>query len=667
MTRARWIVGGLIGLGALVVAGDALGAYLAERLIVGVVAVLVLAGVLVIGLASLGRARRYVAGEVASLAAEPPGGALLEARRTKLRALQGRGVMPDLDVLADATAAEEAERGYTGRYLVATTVLIGLVGTFGGLMETMARVGPLLKGSLGAGGEAGVLALVAAPLGGLHVTFGTSVVAILVTLALALIQGDVTLHHERMLALLQERTRHVLMPELWPAGDSAAERTVQRLDELRGFLEQALTKGAAAGAEKIGAQVATVIRAEVARLVEQVGADTRAASAAQTAALQSAGAATTASLRQTAEATIRELREATGVARDALVAATAGAHETIAAAAARSHEAIAAVAARSHETITAAGAKVHETIVVAADRSHDTLAAAAASSREATSAAVSTSLAATVTAAEALREAVAAATTASGQAIEQVASATRELTTSTVEALTLSSARSSEAFATSTTAVVEALGGSSSRTSEAFTATTAAAVEALAQAGSRSAQAFTVTAAAAVEALAQSSARSSEAFTATTAAAIEALAQAGNKSAEAFTTAAATTVETLALSGHRSSEAFTSSTAAAVQALGEVRSTLGGELARSSTALATAAQSLHGSLEALAPQLGSLASELAPQLAALTAEVALLAARAENPEEPNAILDELVRLGEDVERLVASRTPDATVSHEAES
>src|SRR5207253_949857 len=74
MTRARWIMGALIGVGALAVAGDALASYLAERLIVGVVAVLGLAGVLAIGFASLTRAQRYVARELAALGAEPPGG-----------------------------------------------------------------------------------------------------------------------------------------------------------------------------------------------------------------------------------------------------------------------------------------------------------------------------------------------------------------------------------------------------------------------------------------------------------------------------------------------------------------------------------------------------------------------------------------------------------------
>ena len=101
-------------------------------------------------------------------------------------------------------------------------------------METLARVAPALKGDLSLAGPGGALGLIAGPLAGLHVTFGTSVVAIMVTLALALIQGDVTLHHERLLALLQERTRHVLLPELWPAEESAAERTVRAVATICG-------------------------------------------------------------------------------------------------------------------------------------------------------------------------------------------------------------------------------------------------------------------------------------------------------------------------------------------------------------------------------------------------------------------------------------------------
>ncbi len=314
--------------------------YVAERLVVGVVAVVVLMAVTAIGFASLGRARRYIARELAALGAEPPSGALYGARRAQLVLLRQRAVAPDLELLADATAAAEAERGYTGRYLVATTVLIGLVGTFGGLMETLARATPLLKGDLasGAGGPTAALGLIAGPLAGLHVTFGTSVVAILVTLALTLVQGDVTLHQERLLALLQERTRHVLLPELWPADESAAERTVRALHELRALVAESLTTSAANSAEKI----AGVVRVEVQRMVAQVRTETQAATAAQTAALDRTGVVLTDGFRRTADSVAQELRDAAITSRDAMTAAATASREAMTGAAAVSRDALTA-------------------------------------------------------------------------------------------------------------------------------------------------------------------------------------------------------------------------------------------------------------------------------------------------------------------------------------
>jgi hypothetical protein len=467
MTRMRWLIGALIGAAALVVAGQALVTYIAGGLIVGIVAVVVLMGVLAIGLASLARARQYIAGELSALAAEPPAGALYQARRAQLGVLRSRGVEPDLDVLADATAAEEAERGYTGKYLVAATVLIGLVGTFGGLMETLGRVAPLLKGDLvsGPGGPAGAFALIAGPLAGLHVTFGTSVVAILVTLALALIQGDVTLHHERLLALLQERTRHVLVPELWPAEESAGARTVRALLELRAVVAESLTTGAATSAERI----AGVVRLEVQGLVQQIGTETQAAAAAQTAALERTATVLTEGLRRATEAAAHALRDAATTSRD--------------------------------------------TMTVAATASRETFATAAAATRQEMAAAIA-----------------------------------------------------------------------------ALTSTTA-----------------------------------------------------------------------------RTSESIASSTEAAVASLGELRGSLSAQLEGSSRALATAAAELRGTVDALSPTL----ADLGPQLGALATEIALLAARADSPEQPNAVLDELVRLGEDVERLLASSQPGAATlevaAHEAGS
>ena len=316
MTRPRWIIGGLVGVSALVVAGESLAAYIAGGSVVGVAAVLVLAGLLIVGFASLARARWDVGRELAGLAATPPGGALWAARRAQALDLRARGVSLDLDVLAEATAAEETERGFAGKYLVATTILVGLVGTFGGLMETLSHLSPLLKGEGATDGPAGVLPLLGGPLAGLHVTFGTSVVAILVTLALALVQGDVALHQERLLARLQERTRHVLVPELWPAGESAAERMARTLEELKALVAGAATKTA----EATAARVAEVARIELARLAETVGAAMTGAAAATSEAMAGAAAAMRAALTDAATAT----REAMSGAGAALTATAAG-------------------------------------------------------------------------------------------------------------------------------------------------------------------------------------------------------------------------------------------------------------------------------------------------------------------------------------------------------
>jgi hypothetical protein len=524
MKHPRWIVGGLIALAALIVAVQSLSAYVTGRLAVGVVAVFVLMGVLGVGLASLVRARRFIEQELAALGAASPGGTLYLERRRKALELRGRNVTPDLDVLADATAAEEAERGYTGKYLVATTVLIGLVGTFGGLMETLARVAPALRGGdLANAGPAGALGLIAGPLAGLHVTFGTSVVAILVTLALALIQGDVTLHHERLLALLQERTRHVLLPELWPAAESAAERTVRAVLDLRTLVGETLTRNA----EENAAKVAAVVRVEVQRLVEQVGGAMRTAGQAQATALERTSTTMTESLRQVATVAAEELRGA---------------------------------AASSQETTKATTAAAREAIEVAA-----------ASSRAAMT-----------------------------SAAETIAATVRE-----------SDARAREDAARVVRAVEEAMAG-------------------------------------AVTGLAAATTRTSEALTEATAGAVAGLTDATTRTSEAFTEAAAGAVAGLTAATSQTSEAFTEATAGAVAALAEVRGSLGAQLEGASQALTTAAGDLHGAVKTLSPAL----TALVPQLGALSAEVALLAARAESPEQPNAVLDELVRLGEDVERLV---------------
>jgi hypothetical protein len=587
ITRARWLTGALIAVGALVVASQALATYIAGHLVVGIVAVLVLMAVLVIGFTSLARARLYIARELVALAAQPPGGVLFLARRQQAVELRRRNVTPDLDVLADATTAEEAERAYAGKYLVATTVLIGLVGTFGGLMETLARVAPLLKGDLGTAGPAGALGLIAGPLAGLHVTFGTSVVAILVTLALALVQGDVTLRHEQLLALLHERTRHVLIPELWPAEESAAERTVQALVALRAFVAEALTAGAEASATRIAA----VVRAEVQRLVTQVGDELRGSSVAQTAALTRASATMTDSLRETTAAAAKELRDTASTSRQAMTEAAT----TIAAALQASDARARAEAAQVIRAVEAA--------------------------------------------AEATRRETAALMERAVNAVDR-----------TVAALAETTAQSAAAFTASTTAAAGTLAESTARTSASFLTSTTAALAALAESTARTSEAATAASREVLSVVADAAARTSESVTASATAVVAALAGTTARTADSFTTATTAAATELAEATARTSESFTAATTAAVTALAGLRTSEGERLEETARALTSAAADLRATVETLAPPL----AQLTPQLGALATEVALLAARADSPEQSNAVLDELVRLGEDVERLVTA-------------
>ncbi len=273
MTRLRWILAGAIALVAAVASVQALFAYVAHQITVGVLAVLALLGTLVAGLYSLAQARRRIGRELAGLRARPPEGELYRQRVERLSAIAASGARPDPDALADSSTAEEAGRAYIGRYLVATTVLIGLVGTFAGLMETLGKVSPLLSDS-GSGG----LALLAAPLAGLHVTFGASLVAILATLSLALAQGDLALHEELALARLQDITAHELIPQLWPTLGDGADRTVAAIADLKATFGDAVVRSLEQNAGRMAAdsraesqRAAKALEAAAAAVEKQVG------------------------------------------------------------------------------------------------------------------------------------------------------------------------------------------------------------------------------------------------------------------------------------------------------------------------------------------------------------------------------------------------------------
>jgi hypothetical protein len=266
VSRLRWGLGATLIVLSLASVARALVAYAGHRLWLGSAAVLLLGAIAIAGFASLWRARRRIAVELDGLAADPPRGALLDERRARLEAIRASGATPDREALAAATEAEERGQAYLGRYLVAVTVMVGLVGTFAGLMETLRTVGPLLHDE-----RVSTLQMIAAPLDGLDVTFGASIVGILVTLALALVQGDLVIAEELALARLEERTTHWLVPSLWPPSEAAGERAARELAELRVELGRALA-GAGRALGDAGEATAARVGAAAAREVDRLGA-----------------------------------------------------------------------------------------------------------------------------------------------------------------------------------------------------------------------------------------------------------------------------------------------------------------------------------------------------------------------------------------------------------
>ena len=369
LSRLRWILALAVAALTLVAAIRALSTYLSHGLNVGATAVGALAVTLVIGLASLAFARRRIGIELAGLRRNPPRGSLVDARRLRLAAIQAAGARPDAAALAEAAAAEESGRAYIGRYLLATTVLIGLVGTFAGLMETLGHVAPLLAQKQGS--DVDVLALLASPLGGLHVTFGASLVAILATLSLALAQGDLALHETQALALLEDRSTHELVPELWPPSDEPAERTARAISDLRSSLAdavvQALEKSArrlAEGARSDGERAAKALESttgtieqQLSRLVSALSKTLEEGAQKQSAALAKA---TEAAVRQATATTEEVVRRSSGVADEAVRRSTAVAEEAAKRSIAAAEEAATRAAAAAEDAASRAAAAAEE-------------------------------------------------------------------------------------------------------------------------------------------------------------------------------------------------------------------------------------------------------------------------------------------------------------------
>jgi hypothetical protein len=624
MTRLRWGLGGALVLLSLVSAARSLSAYLSHRLWLGSAAVLLLAVIAVVGFVSLLAARRRVERELLGLAGTPPSGELWTARRARLEEIRASGALYDRDAVAMVTEADERGRAYLGRYLVAVTVMVGLVGTFAGLMETLRGVAPLLNES-----QTSTLQLLLVPLGGLDVTFGASIVGILVTLALALVQGDLVLNEEQLLGRLEERTVHLLVPSLWPPAEQAMERAARELAALRGdfaslrgdFGRALGEAGRALGeaGDATVARVAKVASSEVGRLVDQVAKTLD---------------ATAARFEASARAQVQSLETSGARLTSAL---TAGQKEfsaslsALGAAQAESTRAHGESLSANTGRLTSALAESHRLAATEVGRLVDQV----AKTLDATSARFEASARAQVQSLE-----------TSGARLTSALTAGQKEFSASLSALGAAQAESTRAHGESLSANTDRLTSALTESHRLAATEVGRLVQSLETSGAQLASALSESHELAAATLRASVEEMRGALLAATNAANQSIAASTGAVNQSMAAAATSADQSLAAASAATSQALAAAAAAASEAIVAATAGAGAELSSAGTQLAQSTVELRAAVDTLAPQLAT----LAPELQALAREVALLAARSASADD-GLLAEELVRIGENVERL----------------
>ena len=687
MSRLRWILAGVLAVVAAIASVQSLLTYLEHHITVGVLSVLALAITLAVGLVSLAQARLRIEREWQGLRAQPPRGELYTQRLRRLEAIRSAGVRPDAETLAESSAAEEAGRAYIGRYLVATTVLIGLVGTFAGLMETLGKVSPLLSES-GNGG----LALLAAPLAGLHVTFGASLVAILATLALALAQGDLALHEELALATLRDVTAHDLVPRLFPVNEDGADRTVQAIVDLKQTFGDALVRSLEKSAGRLAAETrseseraakaletaAGAVEKQITRLCDTIATTLAEGSRKQTAAIIESAAKQTDAVTKNAAATSETLAKSTAGSAQALADLRAQLQQALVAATAQHAQTLTAatdaVAGRLGDAATTALAAMRTEWEGAIGR---TSAIADQALRQTLATHEQTLLRVVTTSEAASLKATEAAETVGLKAAEAAEQATRRGAVLVEEAITrgiaASEAATERAVAAAEAAAARGAAAAEEASQRAVAAATeaslrgATAAEAAAERGATAAEEAAARGAAAAEDAVQRSitvceealrgmterlGNSVEPLFATEAGRLEAVREALTEISARLDVAGGRLTEVtgaVAELGRGHTSALEETGKAVLSAFDRAVVGGGAALDGAATVLAQAAKDLRAGTEGFAPTI----SQLSADLQALGREVALMAARAPDNDGQVVVMAELERLGTGVDRLTS--------------
>lgn len=191
-----------------------------------------------------------------------------------VRQTDSSGTLP---YLLDSINARGEDRRALVRYLTGALVLLGLIGTFYGLLLTIGGVRDVI-GSISAEGDTvsvltGLKERLAAPLGGMSLAFSTSLFGLLTSLALAFLELQLFHAQNDLHARLEQLVVTELVP-LWqpaaaPVGGAAAggeagwryvsgllATTAERLEKVSRDMAVPSDTGAAAAAQSVSEQIA---------------------------------------------------------------------------------------------------------------------------------------------------------------------------------------------------------------------------------------------------------------------------------------------------------------------------------------------------------------------------------------------------------------------------
>ncbi len=231
----------------------------------------------IIAFAQVFRLRREVAYVNAAAAGEtskaPPD--LLKPLTGAIVARTGGVAVPGTTLLLDTIAARLDEGREMLRYIAGILILLGLLGTFWGLIDTLSAVGGVIKGMRG-GGDASLMfdelkSGLAVPLSGIGLAFSASLFGLSSSLVTGFLELQAGQAHGRFHNELQDWLMAVgVAPEASPAASFQAMPSTHELKESLDRLTAIIGEG---GGNRVATQAMTNLAEGIQGLVQHMRAE----------------------------------------------------------------------------------------------------------------------------------------------------------------------------------------------------------------------------------------------------------------------------------------------------------------------------------------------------------------------------------------------------------